>query len=332
MSEGTTFASGRYSKRKRTQVNYRMEEMDVDETENEWEEEEAVKPKVRRFSRGRPAALTFLQKQRRTAASRPLPKHKVFPFLELPAEIRNMIYSYALTDALGMKFVAVQRHRRRCVERVSSKTFSQVLGHRSYYHSNTINDDADEQAAVLVPSLLAVNKQTYQEGRDFLYGNELIFADTIALYAFMINLGPAGACHLKKIRLTGWGHGRTSKAYNNACFAVLVWATNLEKFYIDSTINWCTRPKTAAQQIYRDAFPWLEAVGHAKHKLDAALDVLELSEVALWGGRYGNPGTSDAQMRKMFNEELSRNLTLQQKRVMNKTTKKRTASKVSNKS
>lgn len=42
----TTFASGRYSKRKRTQVNYRMEEMDVDETENELEEE-AVKPKVR---------------------------------------------------------------------------------------------------------------------------------------------------------------------------------------------------------------------------------------------------------------------------------------------
>lgn len=42
-----TFASGRYSKRKRTQVNYRMEEMDVDETDAE-SEEEVVKPKVRR--------------------------------------------------------------------------------------------------------------------------------------------------------------------------------------------------------------------------------------------------------------------------------------------
>lgn len=44
----TTFASGRYSKRKRTQVNYRMEEMDVDETDFE-SEEEVVKPKVRRM-------------------------------------------------------------------------------------------------------------------------------------------------------------------------------------------------------------------------------------------------------------------------------------------
>lgn len=43
-----TFASGRYSKRKRTQVNYRMEEMDVDEVDSE-SEEEMVKPKVRRL-------------------------------------------------------------------------------------------------------------------------------------------------------------------------------------------------------------------------------------------------------------------------------------------
>lgn len=44
----TTFASGRYSKRKRTQVNYRMEELDVDETDPE-SEEDVVKAKVRRL-------------------------------------------------------------------------------------------------------------------------------------------------------------------------------------------------------------------------------------------------------------------------------------------
>lgn len=44
----TTFASGRYSKRKRTQINYRMEELDVDETDAE-SEEEVVKAKVRRL-------------------------------------------------------------------------------------------------------------------------------------------------------------------------------------------------------------------------------------------------------------------------------------------
>ncbi len=46
-----TFGSGRYSKRKRTQVNYRMEEMDVDEIDYD-SEQEAAKPKVRRLLPG----------------------------------------------------------------------------------------------------------------------------------------------------------------------------------------------------------------------------------------------------------------------------------------
>ncbi|KAJ4372726.1 hypothetical protein N0V86_008091 [Didymella sp. IMI 355093] len=310
-----TFASGRYSKRKRTQVNYRMEELDVDEIDVE-SEEEVVKAK----------------KQRKTAASRPLPKRKIFPFLQLPAEIRNMIYSYALVDPSGAKFVAVQRNKRRCVERVSSKTFSQISGSRSYYQSSRINDDAEEQATELGPSLLAVNKQIHREGCDFLYSNELVFADPIALYAFMINLGPGGsASRIKTIRLKGWGYGRTSKAYNNACFAVLVYAKNLEKLYIDCNVGWYRQPKSAAQQIYRDAFPWLEEVGRAKTKFDAALDVLEVSAESLGRNHWNASQTpSDAQRREAFNDELRRNLELQQKRVMaGKPAKKRKTSKVS---
>ncbi|KAF3032811.1 hypothetical protein E8E12_002825 [Didymella heteroderae] len=310
-----TFASGRYSKRKRTQVNYRMEELDVDETDVE-SEEEIVKAK----------------KQRRIAATRPLPKRKIFPFLRLPAEIRNMIYSYALVDPSGVKFVAVQRNKRRCVERVSNKTFSQVAGSRTYYQSNRINDDADEQATELSPSLLAVNKQIHREACDILYSNELIFADPIALYAFMINLGRDGsASRIKTMRLKGWGHGRTSKAYNNSCFAVLRDAKNLEKFYIDCTVGWYRQPKNAAQQIYRDAHPWLEDVGRVKGKFDAALDVLEVSAESL-GRNYWNASQnqSDAQRRKAFNDELRRNLELQQKRVMvSMSGKKRKVSKVS---
>ncbi|KAH6642185.1 hypothetical protein C7974DRAFT_384994 [Boeremia exigua] len=309
----TTFASGRYSKRKRTQVNYRMEEMDVDEMDGEFEED--VKPK----------------KQRKTASSRPLPKRNIFPFLQLPAEIRNMIYTYALTDPSGIKFVAVQRNRRRCVERVSDKTFNQVSNYRSPYQSNKINSDANERAASLVPSLLATNKQIYQEGCDILYGNELVFADTVALYAFMINLGPGSASHLRKMRLTGWGRGRTSKAYNNACFAVLIWATNLEKLYIDSTFSYYRLPKLCAQQIYRDAFPWLEAVGRAKKKADAALEVLEVAAGSLRGGYYGSQNVTDAERRKTFNDELRRNLYWHQKCVMPKTKRKTKASKVSGK-
>jgi hypothetical protein len=237
-----------------------------------------------------------------------------------------MIYSYALTDTSGIKFVAVQRYRRRCVERVSSKTFDQALHGRLYYQSSKINDDADEQPTILVPSLLAVNKQIHQEGCDILYSNELVFADPIALYAFLINLGPGSASHLRKMRLKGWGYGRTSKAYNNACFAVLIWATNLEKFYIDTSIGWYRNIRHAAVQLYRDAFPWLEAVGNAKGRSDAALDILELGEKCLDRGYSTYP---DTQRRKIFDDELSRHLRQQQKRVMAKTVKRTKVSKVS---
>ncbi|KAF9699970.1 hypothetical protein EKO04_001873 [Ascochyta lentis] len=316
MSQATapqmTFASGRYSKRKRTQVNYRMEELDVDDTDIE-SEEDVVKPK----------------KQRKTAVSRPLPKRKIFPFLELPAEIRNMIYTYALTDPSGINFVAVQRNRRRCVERVSQKTFNSASGSRSYYQSSRINDsidDANDLPTSLVPSLLAVNKQIHQEGGDVLYSNELAFADTVALYAFMINLGPGSASHLRTMRLSGWGRGRTSKAYNNACFAVLIWATNLEKFQIDTSMGgWYRQPKGAAQLFYRNAFPWLEAVGTAKGKFDAALDILDVTEESLGRSHYNtSQDRSDETRRTMFNTELSRNLELQQNRIMATSVKRRT--------
>lgn len=289
-----------------------------------------------RFAGRHSTSLTILrraQKQRKTAACRPLPKRKIFSFLKLPAEIRNVIYTYALTDPHGINFVAVQRNRRRSVERVSQKTLESVSGGRIYYHPTTINDrfdDADDAPMSLVPSLLAVNKQIHQEACDILYSNELVFADPVALYAFMINLGPVSASRLRKIRLNGWGWGRTTKAYNNACFAVLIRATGLEKFRIDTNISWHSQPKGTAQQLYRDAFPWLEAVGDAKGKFDAALDILEVAEESLGRNNWNISKDRSIGSRKEFDAELSRNLSLQQKRVMAPCVKRSRKSKVSN--
>lgn len=281
-----------------------------------------------------PVVLTSIQKQRKTATTRSLPKRKVFPFLELPAEIRNIIYTYTLTDLSGINFVAVQRNKRRCVERVSQEILGSGPHSHSYYRPNSINaniDNVEDMPASLVPSLLAVNKQIHQEGCHILYGNELVFADTIALYAFMINIGPVSASYIKRMRLKGWGYGPTLKAYNNACFAVLIWATNLQKFCIDTNIGWCRRPKLVAQRLYRDAFPWLEAVGNAKGNFDAALGVLDLSKESLAWQYPSNPSqnTTSEDVLKAFNIELSKNLRLQQKRVMAKPVSKRTSLKVS---
>jgi hypothetical protein len=141
--------------------------------------------------------------------------------MELPAEIRNMVYEYALTDPSGINLVGTFKHKRRTVERVSAKCEADISQDRDYSDSFLINDSIrsqHEKPAPLVPSLLAVSKQIHQEAVDTLYGkNEFIFTDSFALYNFMINLGPRGAKHLKTLRLRGWLYGRATKAYNHSC-------------------------------------------------------------------------------------------------------------------
>jgi hypothetical protein len=167
-----------------------------------------------------------------------------------------------------------------------------------------------------------VNKQIYKEGLDMLYGNEFVFADTFALYAFMLNLGPARAQNLKTVRLLGWGDGRVMKAYDHSCFAVLVWATNITAFHIDANMH---TVKHGSNQLYRDAFPWLEAIGHAKGRADAAVDFLHIGEDCLtgnWGwSHYGSAPqapTSHEEKVRQFKRELGKLLDKQQKRVMAK--------------
>ncbi|EUC31004.1 hypothetical protein COCCADRAFT_38837 [Bipolaris zeicola 26-R-13] len=263
IASAETFASGRYSKRKRTQVSYHLDDLEYSDTESEFESPQAKKPKAQ--------------------TTKPLPKRKIFPFLDLPAEIRNTIYNYTLCDPSGIKFVGTYHKKRRVATRVSTKYPSSGGRYDSPTSKRVVEDvlDADGNYTPLVPSLLAVNKQIYSEGIDILYGNQLTFADSFALYSFLINLGPARAQRLKKLRVLGWLHSRGLKVYNNACFAALAWATNLTSLVVHVHINKYCSPRRAADQFYRDAFPWLEAVSAAKGKHGAALDVVTLDETAL---------------------------------------------------
>jgi hypothetical protein len=201
--------------------------------------------------------------------------------MELPAEIRNMIYSIALTDASGINLVGTFKHKRRTVERVSEETMEKVSG-ANYYSASRLNKYSratSTEPESLAASLLAVNKQIYQEGRDILYGNEFIFSDSFGLYSFLTNLGPVRCQYLKTIRLLGWGFGRAMKAYNHACFAALVSATNITAFHIKMHAGYLREPKRAAEQLYRDAFLWMEAIGAATGRPDAVIDVLQLGEL-----------------------------------------------------
>ncbi|KAG9191121.1 hypothetical protein G6011_09209 [Alternaria panax] len=306
-----TFASGRYSKRKRTQVAYHLDDLEYSDSESDFDTPQAKKQTVK-------------------TGSRPLPKRKIFPFLELPAEIRNLIYEYTLTDSGGINLVGTFKHKRRTVERISAECQTGISQGRSWSDTLLMNDNIrsqHEQPAALVPSLLAVSKQVHQEGVDILYGkNEFTFTDSFALYNFLINLGPRGAKHLKTLRIRGWLNGRAMKAYNHSCFAALVWATNITAFHIETRIGLYRATRYGAEQLYRNAFPWMEAVGLAQGKFDAVVDIIHVCDnyFDAYPANYRHLSSASSNKEKLeeFKAALRKALGAQQKHIMAPTVKK----------
>jgi hypothetical protein len=216
--------------------------------------------------------------------------------------------------------VGTFKHKRRTVERISAETQSHIRRSRHYYANYKINDAMQaksEEPVALVPSLLSVCKQIYQEGCDILYGNEFIFTNSFALYSFLLNLGPVGSKHLKHLRIMGWSYSRTMKGYNHSCFAVLVWATNLETLCLDNTPGYHRNANGMASQLYRDAFPWFEAVGAAKGKIDAGVHILQIASDAFNRCSFApnQQAVSAQELRNQLLEELTKLLCAQHKRL-----------------
>ncbi|KAF2264814.1 hypothetical protein CC78DRAFT_220846 [Lojkania enalia] len=301
-------ASRRQSKRKRVQVNYY--ESEPEDTIDLEEEAEQV------FQYSRP---------KKSRQSRPLPKHKIFPFLELPAEVRNIIYGYCLTDSRGVHLISVTEKYRRTVMRAPVSYMRRIYNRHNYSNDDNMSEEEMIRPQPLVPAILVVNQQLFKEGRDFLYGNEFHVADPLALHSFIVNIGPRAASFLSHITLRGWGGYRgMHKAYNHAAFAVLACATNLKKFKFATTISWGGEPKWIARQLYRDGFPWLEAVGMAKGRDDAAIDIVELSSENFRGrGWRRREGLNEGEDYKKFKVELSKLLNAHTKAVWSKKPKKK---------
>lgn len=98
-------------------------------------------------------------------------------------------------------------------------------------------------------------------------------------------------------------------------FAVLGNAVNLTRLYIDCQFNWWRDAKHAAQYFYRDAHYYLEAVGLAKGRRDAAVELIEVGKQNLlrdyqyghWKDEPGSAKTEEqVQKEKEFQSELRR--------------------------
>lgn len=160
-------------------------------------------------------------------------------------------------------------------------------------HPRPAESDAST-LATLVPNLLLVNRQIYSEAQPILYGqNAFALEDTMALHAFLANIGPRNVAALADVTIKGWGYTKAHKALNHPALTLLAGAVNLKRLKIDCRISWYTCPKKIAMQVYRDAFHWLKAIGVAKRKRDAALEVIEIREENFGASIYGTVSVKD---------------------------------------
>ncbi|KAF2490083.1 hypothetical protein BU16DRAFT_531421 [Lophium mytilinum] len=261
----------------------------------------------------------FSTSKRSKAKPRPLPKRKIFPFLSLPAELRNIIYEHALVDGNGVHLIAKTEHYRRVVIRENPVTnvvngpFGRVRYRNGFPHpyggSNEEEDEEESSKPIsFVPSLLAVNRQICAEALPILYSNKFMLEDTTALHSFMADLRPKTRELLEDVTIQGWGYTKAHKALNHPGLTMLSGAVNLKRLHFQCRIGWGNNVRKVARQVYRDGFHWLEAVGVAKGNYDAAVDLISLAEFTHHRSPWRIPNEEDAvdQAAKMeaFGDEL----------------------------
>lgn len=109
----------------------------------------------------------------------------------------------ALTDANGISIVSKLKGQRRTVRRGQVYDSAQYTytWNRRRRHLKSNSQEMAPKETTLVPNLLAVNKQIYGEGADYLYGQFFHFEDTTALHHFLATIGLRTQPRLRNLSL-----------------------------------------------------------------------------------------------------------------------------------
>lgn len=297
----STVTTRSYPKRKRAEISYHESSSDEGEVDEEYgASDEEITSTTRKK----------LKASRTTVSTKPLHKRKIFPFTSLPAEIKNQIYALALEDPGVIFLVSKTVRYRRTVQRSTPDVAKAGYHHRrrNYLHVWQQSQPSDTSTATMLPTLtpniLLLNRAIYAEAQPILYAsNAFALEDTTALHAFLAIIGPKNRATITDLTIKGWGYTRTHKALNHPALTMLACAANLKHLYLDCRIH-RSGPKGVAKQLYRDGFHWLEAVGAAKGKFDAAIEIIEVSDACLRDYKHQNMQADEK--RDVFKSELRR--------------------------
>ncbi|KAL8647402.1 MAG: hypothetical protein Q9226_006444 [Calogaya cf. arnoldii] len=268
-------------KRKRKETSYFPSDSESDLEDHEaveYNSESEVAPSAKK-AKATPAIQT----------PKPLPKKKIFPFLSLPAELKNKIYSYALTSDDAIHLISKRRNQfRHTVALGDTDSFGKDSRRGSYGYMRS-NTNPVIRKPPLVPQLLALNQQIHDETQPILYGaNIFAVEDMKALHTFLAEIGPKNCAVLQQISIKQLGHSRTTSSMAYPAFVLLANAVNLTRLEMDCAISWGEGHRIG-RAFWREAHHWMESVGRHEGRRDAALDIVELTtkNVSLYLERSG---------------------------------------------
>ncbi|KAF2675518.1 hypothetical protein BT63DRAFT_450506 [Microthyrium microscopicum] len=142
----------------------------------------------------------------------------IFPFLNLPPEIRNRIYHWCLTIDGGKTMtleddlqnypgrVNIERTKRETLAFRANKPYQRVTD--GYRNPNPQGITADGKRVdryistpLLIPKVLRINKQIYAEAINMLYSRTFIFRSAKAVMTFVLAIGARNCELIKRIHL-----------------------------------------------------------------------------------------------------------------------------------
>jgi hypothetical protein len=196
--------------------------------------------------------------------------------MELPPELRDVIYEMALIDDNGILLAAITKGYRRTIYRCPYDP-------GEWHYTRRVLEKGETNRGVvsneLVPNLLAVSKQIHHEAVNMLYGQELMFQDTDALHRFLTIIGPRNAQRLLSIDIKELCRGKIRNTLNHCAFMSLTTATKLKALHLPmDDFSQYTCAKTLARGLFCIAHFFLEAYGAAHGRKDAAIDVIQLDD------------------------------------------------------
>lgn len=127
---------------------------------------------------------------------------------------------------------------------------------------------------VLVPALLATSKIINAEAAAMFWGQPFYVSDLVAMHTFLYRISRASLALMRDVTIISWP--QTQRHMSMPVFNLLRRATNLESLTLydpvvkrlpfripGSASGDSDRAKHAAKKLYRDLFPWLEAMVEA---------------------------------------------------------------------